>query len=214
MISRRPGTGRVRRWIGALVVAGTALGLLAGCGIPSEEAPEAIDGETVPGLQGPITAPPTTVDPATSVKIALYFSDTEGETLVEVPRQIENNTDPAGALLQLLAGPTEDERRRLATSIPADTQLLGATVDDDSNVVTVNLSRGIENIQGASLTNAFAQIVWTVTGLSGGVERVRFQVEGEDRPALSDAGNLDVVGRSDYEGANRPTETADGDDPP
>jgi spore germination protein GerM len=135
--------------------------------------------------------------------VFVYFP-IEGEKLVRVQRDAENDSDPELPLRHLLIGPTPDEREdKLSTSIPSGTELLGTERDGDKLII--NLTKGIDSIQGKNLITAYAQLVHTATSVQGEpVSRVQFRVEGEDRLALTDDGSLETVVVNNFRGANKP----------
>lgn len=183
----------------AIVVLVLCLLAGSGCGIPRDSEPRAVEVDV--GRLGPTSSSSV---PSGEAEVAVYFT-VEAERLQRVTRKAESASDPALALRILLAGPSPEERQqKLTTSIPTGTELLDTTQEDDKLIV--DLSRGIDGIQGDNLTTAFAQMVFTATAVKSEppVLRVQFRVEGEDRTALSDDGSLPVVTKNNYSGANRP----------
>ena len=181
-----------------LSLAVATLLMVTGCGIPrdSEPRPVAVDTD----LLGPTSSASV---PSGDAKVFVYFP-IEGEELVRVERDAENDSDPELPLRHLLIGPTPEEREeKLSTSIPSGTELLETERDGDKLII--NLTKGIDSIQGRNLITAYAQLVHTATSVKGvQVMRVQFRVEGEDRLALTDDGLLETVVRSNFSGANRP----------
>jgi spore germination protein GerM len=175
-----------------------ALLVITGCGIPRDSEPRAVEVDT--DLLGPTSSASV---PSGDATVFVYFP-IEGEELVRVERDAENASDPELPLRHLLIGPTAAEREdKLSTSIPSGTELLGTERDGDKLII--NLTKGIDSIQGKNLITAYAQLVHTATSVQGEpVMRVQFRVEGEDRLALTDDGSLETVVVNNFSGANRP----------
>lgn len=172
-----------------------ALVALPNCGVPRDGKARAIAENDPDGLvQG--SPPPTTLSTPTGQVINLYFVGTD--ELAKAPRPAAAPADPATVIGMLLGGPTPKEKDSgLVSSIPPDTQLLGEPVLSADGVLTLDLSSELNGITGASLKEAYAQIVYTATDLPK-VASVAFLTEGKPIAVPTDEGNLDVVGRPDY----------------
>lgn len=188
------------RWL-ALVLA-MALSLAA-CGVTAEDEPELIAGDEVPAdLLDPGSTTSTT-PPGATAEVVVYLLQRAGSDtqLVPVTREVEDPTRP-GERVEALLQPTSEEEKALGltSSIPADTVLLGTpNVDPESQELTLDFSQELFAVEGSELSQAFAQIVWTVTELEG-VRRVRFLVEGEPQRA-PDADGVEqdgAVSTADY----------------
>jgi spore germination protein GerM len=191
-----------RRILAALVAGLTLVG--AGCGLSPNESPEAIAPENLPpGLLDPNPATSTPGESPGSTSVAVFFLERVGETtrLVEVEREVADSTSASERVGALLTQPTADETEAgITTAIPADLILVEEPVlDEDSGVLTVDLSDELNLLQGAELSRAVAQIVYTATAVEG-VAAVRFVVEGEAIPVPDDEGVAQEapVDRSDY----------------
>ncbi len=183
----RPLRGRTTGAMAMLLV----LAVAAGCGLPQDSAPRAID-DGSPGVGG--TAPPTAPAGPTVRETVLYFVGPEA--LVKVSRPTKAATDAVSAVTTLLAGVTDREKERnLLSSIPPDTQLTGSRLRD--GVLTLDLSAEMNGIRGDGATQAYAQMVYTATELPD-VVAVSFSIEGKPVDVQSDAGNLGIVTRQDY----------------
>jgi spore germination protein GerM len=174
----------------ALLVAG---GLVA-CGIPTEDSPRALTDVSTSS-----TAPPA-VDGNAAEAVLYLSSGPVDEELVAVDRGLDSAPSPTAVLEALLQAPTEDEAaQQLTTLIPADTTLVTAELDEDSDLLTVELSKEQwQTLSGDTSTGAYAQVVLTVTMLEG-VSSVRFVLDGEviDAPT-PEGGFKPVVTRADY----------------
>lgn len=88
------------------------------------------------------------------------------------------------------------ERAKLTTSIP-----VGATIDDVRVVdgtLTIDLSRGFENVVGPARQQALGQIVLTASGFTE-VERIRFEIDGDPVQVATPArGDVSSVTDCDY----------------
>ena len=163
------------------------LALLVGaCGVTADDDPEVIAGDEIPeDLLDP--TPTTSTAPAgATAEVTVYLLQRTGSTtqLVPVTREVQDPTRPGERVEALLQPPTEPEKERgLTSSIPAETVLLGTPVlDAERQQLTLDFSEELFAVEGTELSQAFAQIVWTVTELEG-VRGVRFLVEGEPQRA-------------------------------
>jgi spore germination protein GerM len=190
-----------RRWIAAVAV----VALAAGCGLSPDDEPNAIAPENLPpGLIDPNPGTSTTLanSPGTST-VPVYFLVRVGDAtrLIEVEREVADDSSPAARVGALLTQPTAEETDDgITTALPADLILVDEpALDEEEHILTVNLSRELNLLEGAELTRAVAQIVWTATELDD-VQRVRFLVEGEPIPVPDDEGveKSDAVGQADY----------------
>ncbi len=166
----------------------------AGCGLPQDAEPRAIEDGSPGVIVGSTEAPPTTPAEPTGREMVLYFLGPE--ELVKVSRPTESATDAVSAIRVLLAGVTRREKERnLLSSIPPDTRLLDARLRD--GVLTLDLSDEMNGISGDGATQAYAQMVYTATEPDT-VDKVRFSIEGKPVDVQSDAGNLPTVTRQNY----------------
>jgi len=141
------------------------------------------------------TAAPDTV-PAATVDVRIYAI--RDEHLVALGRRVAEAT-PAAAMQALIDGLTPDETAAgIATMIPADTDLLGTTVD--GNEVTVDLSAVFDTGGGSlAITARAAQTVFTLTQFPG-IDTVHVAIDGTVVTSLTGEGvQVDGVGRLDWE---------------
>lgn len=193
-MSRNP---RPRRGpaLGLGVVALIALLLGAGCGIPTDGEPRAITAEST------TTAPPSQESGGSGNIAVIYLtspsSDPEGlGTLVPVIRNLETSPDATTVLEAVLAEETQEDLDAGRQSvIPPGTSIESVTPDGD--LLTVDLSESWNDLQGPEATQAYAQVVLSLTELDD-VDRVRVLVEGESIQASTPTGDKDVVVRRDY----------------
>jgi germination protein M len=153
------------------------------------------------GSADPAPAPAPDEQPAPTT-VRLYFMAPGGGTparadpfLVSVQREIPSTPRIALATLrELVDGPSAADRSLiagLATSVPADTLVLGVTIAD--GVATVNLSREYEAGGGSlSIFSRLAQVVYTVTQWPT-VDEVAFQLDGRPVTVFSNEG-LEIDG--------------------
>ncbi|MBC7372415.1 MAG: GerMN domain-containing protein [Frankiales bacterium] len=142
--------------------------LLAGCGIPTDPAPRALD----PAL-APFSRAAPAVDPVGPGRIALYFVR-EGKAVLTI-RPVRQSTPVPELLNLLLAGPTPSELAAGTSSlIPTTLTVQGIAVQSGVGVITLDGPAG-----QLSQPLAFAQIVATLTS-PGRLSGVRFRVAGED----------------------------------
>lgn len=115
-------------------------------------------------------------------RASLFYLDSDRVRLVPDPVFLPNSSSAAFAsnLVRrlLLPGPTAALGDGVRTAVPAETKLLGSGVALDERVATVNLSLEAERASGAARHALVAQIVWTLTQPSLGIDAVRVRVEG------------------------------------
>lgn len=181
----------MRRVIGLLVVTLVALGA---CGVPDDGQPRVIGQEEAVVDLSPST---TEVETEGDDSVRVFFIDRSGATpqLMGVDRPVPSPV-PRNALDQLLAGPPES----LASSVPPGTAFGDTSLEDETlTIELVGSEGGLLSVAGEALTEAFAQIVWTVTRLSG-VRSVRFVSAGEpvQVPRIGAEPTTEPVRRDDY----------------
>jgi spore germination protein GerM len=167
-----------RRVPAALVV---GLGLMASaCGLQADEEPQAITADE--DLSSGLDTTPTTVhdgEATTPATVYLFVRDGDTTMLTKVQRPVEDPARAADRIEAVLQPLTAEELAQgLVSSIPADTKLLDAELDEASQSLMVNLTGALFDVQGEELANAFAQIVLTATELAN-VRQVSFEVDGE-----------------------------------
>jgi hypothetical protein len=179
-----------------LVVLGL-LAVTAACGIPSDGAPRQIADDKVPfDLLEPTTTAPANSTPR-GPAVRLYFLD--GTTVRAVNRSVPNS-DPKSVLSELVKGMIDTDPVGITTAIPKDAQILDATADGSTLVVTLN--NAILNVSGAEQKNAFGQFVFTATDVT--FTSVRFRIPDasgavQDVPTPTDSGaKAGPVARSDF----------------
>lgn len=114
--------------------------------------------------------------------------------------EVEDMQVGTAALKALLEGPSEAERAAgLTTAIPAETALLGLTIDQETKVATVDISAEFIAPPDAGATPPpdqepapararLAQVVYTLSQFPT-VETVRFAVEGQPQEAFDPDGD-------------------------
>jgi spore germination protein GerM len=141
--------------------------------------------------------------------VTLYFLAPGGGTparadpfLIAVERELVSTPQIARATVEaLIDGPTADDDALidgLSSAVPAETLLLGITIDD--GVATVDLSREFESGGGSlSMFARLAQVVYSVTQFPT-VDAVQFNLEGDPVTVFSGEGIVldGPVARDDY----------------
>jgi hypothetical protein len=170
---------RLRRGIGVLVVALTGLVVLAGCGIPRDDAPRVVPtGEIDPRLLAQ-PSPTQTPSPtgASAYQVAFVIG---GNRLALTPRAVS----PTPALQQvqqlldtLAAGPDDAEHARgLSTALPPDARLTITALNQGEAVVAMD---GVtKDADPHRLPLSVAQVVLTVTSHPD-VHAVRITSDGQ-----------------------------------
>ncbi|MGY1808680.1 GerMN domain-containing protein [Blastococcus sp. SYSU D00669] len=175
---------------GRLLVAAAVV--LAGCGVPTGGAPEAIPASDVPyGLvdPAPTTAAPTSSAPrADQPRVYLVGPD---DVLVASGRDVDGTTTRerlADLLAQLADGPTAGERDdALTTALPPGLRLTVTGADDGT--VTVDLAGAGDAPSGQQSRRAVGQVVLTATSLPE-VRAVLLTLDGEPLEAPLPSGEL------------------------
>lgn len=188
-----------------LLVVVAAVLLAGACTVPTNDEPVELSGSIVPDT----TTSTSTTSPETATRQAfVYFLETSdsGTVLRRVPRTVEAGTGVQGVLSNMFTQRPSDDvplEQGLTSAIPESATLLSATPSEDDPSVLVVDVRGLfgnEGVQGTTLRNALAQIVWTATE-GDPILQVVFRQDGERRPALVDnlEGTEDPVDRDDYQ---------------
>ena len=182
----------VRRRVRAAAAVAVALLALSAtaCGVGEDGDPELIARENVPhNLLDPAPVS-TSTSPEATRRVTVYLAETSGDTtrLRAAEREVPLPVTVRAVLEALFEPLTERERDRGLTTfiVPEQAGVNDAILRDDGTVV-VDLRERTLSIQGAGLRAAFAQIVYTLTELSG-VRRVSFRVDGEAVPAIAGDG--------------------------
>ena len=151
---------------------------------------------TVGTTQPPVDDEPA--EPADQIFVELFYIK-EGLSAKSVIRAVDSPQVATNAIRALIEGPTPAEQdTELGTAIPADTLLLGLTIDD--GLATVDLSREFEVGGGSfNILSRLAQVVYTLTQFPT-VDEVLFHLDGQPVEVFSGEGVVlaDPVDRSDY----------------
>jgi spore germination protein GerM len=130
--------------------------------------------------------------------VELYFIK-EGLSAATVFRAVDSPMVATNAIKALIDGPTPAEMdTELSTAIPADTLLLGLTIEN--GLATIDLSREFEVGGGSfNILSRLAQVVYTLTQFPT-VDEVLFHIDGERVEVFSGEGVVlgDPVSRADY----------------
>lgn len=178
-----------RRTIPAAVLA-LALGLLAACGVPLDDAPRAITQTTL----APATDTPTTVAGSDAQEVSVYFL--RGDRLERQGYPVAGEPTLRQALEYVLGPLAEGSDAELHTAVPPGTTLRNVEVTDGT--ATIDLTAEINDVSGQTQKEAFAQIVFTTLSFEG-VQQVRFLIDGDVVDAPTDDGNLAVVAAENYD---------------
>lgn len=158
---------------GLLALLAVLLLALAGCGVPNDDSPRALDPTAVPFQVTTRSATPAA--PGNS-DVGIYL--VRNDRLERVLRPLEPPITPERVLEQLLDPLTEEEiDAGLSSAIPGSVELDDFTIESGVAVVTLI---GLQDRQVRSdQPTAFAQIVTTLDELPG-VDGVRFRRDGAD----------------------------------
>jgi len=154
--------------------------LAAGCGVPTQAAPQTIPRAQVPfhllDPEAPTTTT-TTPPPPFTVPVLVYLVASTGQNLVSSQRLVAPPAQLSAVLDALLAGPTAGELALgTQTAISSEVRVLGASVN--GGVATVNFNSAFGEIVGPQQVLAVAQVVFTVTSQLSPETGVTFEIGG------------------------------------
>ena len=171
----------------------------ASCGVPTDSAPSVLARADLPAdlVEGVVPTPAASDEDGLQFQIWMVGPD---NSLVPVNRVI--TFSPETVMQSLLDGTFPRERAQGITSaISRTTRLTDVTVNTDG-VAFVDLAEGsIISSRPDEQKLAFAQIVWSLTGLADSIERVQFSIGGEFISLPTDNGASipgQAVDRSDF----------------
>lgn len=182
------GPGRVLAAIGLVVL----VVLVAGCGVPQDAAPRALDASAAPFR---VFEPEPAPEPEGEVEAELWLVRTD--RLVPVQRRLPLPGSPRQVLEQLFDGPTEAERAAgLSSALPSALELEGIEVRDRLAVVTLE---GLGDQVRTDANVAFGQIVATLDARPE-IDGVRFRTpDGDVQVPRGDGSLTDApVNRASY----------------
>lgn len=149
---------------------------VGGCAVPTDESPRAVAEEYIP--EQLVAAPTTTTAPSDGgPRVELFFVESvDGINELRREPAVLEDAKPTTVVEALVASVPEELPEGVTSSIPADTQVLGVTLEDGT--LTVDLSEEFQTVSGEPLILAVAQIVFTASAMPA-VEDVAFRIEGE-----------------------------------
>lgn len=168
---------------------------------PSDTTDTVPPASSVPGTTATTTTEATeatTPDENSQVFVELFFIK-EGLVASSVLRAVEGPAVASNAIRALITGPTAAEAdTELSTAIPADTLLLGLTIEN--GLATIDLSKEFEAGGGSfNILGRLAQVVYTLTQFPT-VDEVLFHIDGKPVDVFSGEGVVldGPVDRDDY----------------
>ena len=173
------------------LLVGLLIGALAGCGVPRDDEPRALDPREAPFRLFEDAAPTAEGEG----RVALYF--VRGELVVLQTRAVERSTSIDELLDLLLEGPTPEQVAEGTRSALPTTFSVEQVEVTPGGVAVVTLGGGATQVGASPL--GFAQVVATLTA-PGRARAVRFRLEGEDLPVPRGDGSLttEPLDRDDY----------------
>lgn len=148
---------------------------LSGCGIPEDSSPRALE-EPVQ----PTAAPPTPTPPPAQTRTATIFLLDANSRVAKVERELVERRI-VNLIEELIRDPSDEEKERsLTTAVPSGVALATDPNVTDGLAVLDLAPGGLEILEGTELTQALAQIVWTMTNLET-IERVEIRIGGEPK---------------------------------
>jgi spore germination protein GerM len=179
--------------LGALAL----ISVLSGCSVATQDTATPLPSRLILGS----TTTTTTTIPASQPthQLEVYFLK-DGRLFPVVE---DYSTDPLSQALEALGGgPTvyDSNRYGITTALDSQSQIRSAGPISKSGVALIEVDSGFYTLPGESLEEAFAQVVFTVTGLPNGPSSVEFLYNGSHLDALIPPAQLvkRAVTRTDY----------------
>lgn len=175
-----------RRLVGSLLAVAA---IVAGCALPSDENPRAIDDPDVLEVMRPATSTTSTTVEATSIPRHLFYFDARDEVLA-----VEERSVPFGAtlvdLLNMLAEPPQSALLR--TALPSEVTVDSAEMSGDTLLIDL-ADDALFDAAGNELLRAVAQIVVTAMAFEGAdIADVRFLIDGEPQAVPAGEDGIDT----------------------
>lgn len=185
---------RTRAAITVVFAACLAAVALGACALPVDRQPRAIDR---PGLQRslePSLASTTTAALPSAQTINIYYvSDNQ---LVPVSRKI-NDRSALAVLRLVFSQPTAEETDAgISSFIPPQATVLGVKLTD--HLLTVDVSKVMEDLGSPVNKTAYAQIVFTAVSALPEVRQVAVTIDGKPKKIPTDVGLVSVAGISNF----------------
>ncbi len=170
-------------------------GLSAACGVGTQRSAQLIDPHSVPrDLTAPASTTPTILQP--TARVTVYFEGPNG--LVPVVRDVNSPESVQTALIQLGKGPSlADGGGTLQSPVSTVTPLVLKRIQGTTAYVSV--PEAFANLGGQDQIVSAAQLVYTVTALSG-IEDIVLLVNGHEAQVPVSGGTLQQgpLTRADY----------------
>ena len=168
--------------------------IVTGCGIPEDSSPQSIQTifpeNTIPQVDSPTSEESRT--------FRIYLLDAESR-LTPVARELSGSELRITDLInELIANPTEAETNMsLSTAVPVGLSLDGVSLEGET--ATINFEPGgLEIVEGDQLSEALAQIVWSVTE-TGDVTRIIISIDNEVKTwPTPDEGDQNILTRDQF----------------
>ena len=157
------------------------------CGLPHDASPDSV---ALPVELTSTTVAPTTLPAQDTTERFLYL--VRESRLAQVERQIEMPAIPGRVWEQLLIGPSDDEAAAgIRSSLPAGLEITDSNITGDG-IMVIDLNAAIDDIEGTTLVQAAAQLVYTAMQFNP-VVGVQFRVDGEFRALPAGDGTVSPV---------------------
>ncbi len=160
----------------SIIVAFGIAGILVGCGLQPDSAPRDIQPADLPSPRDLTSVSGPSTGERAKIFMLTVTNDAATSVLAPVRRELEATT--TARMTALLDGLTADEQAagQLRSAIPPETRVLQADVRT-SGLALIDLSKEFVAVSDQVLTEALAQVVFTVTELTG-VSRVQVLIDG------------------------------------
>lgn len=177
--------------------------VVGACALPIDRQPRAVDR---PGLQQslePDLASTTTAALPSAQTINIYYVN--DSQLYPVARKV-NDRSTLAILRLLFTQPTAEETDAgISSFIPPQATVISAKLVD--HVLTVDISKDMEQLANPNSKTAYAQIVITAVKANPEVRRVAVTIEGVPTKIPTDGGPASEAGLFSYFAATPPTTT-------
>lgn len=179
---------------------------IAGCSLPAESHPRAIDKAKFPLIFEPGASTTTSIAPSQGKIGWVCFvqqQSKEGPARLSCVARKLKAISPDSLFEALAMGPNEEERQigGFSSPLPGAAKMLGATPVSAKGVLTVSLSKAMADINSPNNTVAYHQIVKTLTDKRNGLgaTAISVKVDGESILIPTDNGPKRIARLSDFD---------------
>lgn len=168
--------------------------VLAACGIPQDDEPQALSTE----LPTVSTVAPTPEPADAGTTVTVFLLDVN-EKMTPVQRDLAVEEVRISDLVNELIADTSDTEKELGltTALPSGLEFAEAPRIEDETAELNFVAGGLEELGGRELSRALAQIVWTLTATEQ-IDSVRILIDGLAESWPTDGDDASVLNRDSY----------------